>query len=150
MSSDSSGGPDSCSSDTVSVLLLFLLCLEERIEGVVNVELLGDVVEVVRRVASGFRLYLIASLPTSSLFEEPGWRGFALRELQGRFGREGGSIIVGTLWWTWHQPSNLTFGVEPTLYGFLQMVSISFMIDSLFNLSGRNHFTAMLATGCRL
>jgi uncharacterized protein len=90
-------------------------------------------------------IHFAASLITSPLFEEPGWRGFALRNLQSSYGREVGSLIVGTLWWLWHQPMNLTFGIQPTIYGFLSMVAFSFMIDSLFNLSGKNLFTAMLA-----
>ncbi len=61
-------------------------------------------------------IYLAASLITSPLFEEPGWRGFALVGLQRRFGREVGSLLVGSLWWLWHQPMNLTFGIQPTLY----------------------------------
>jgi membrane protease YdiL (CAAX protease family) len=86
-----------------------------------------------------------ASLITSPLFEEPGWRGFALGNLQGRFGRELGSLMVGLLWWLWHQPMNLTFGIPPTLFAAVSMVALSFMIDSLYNLSGKNLFTAMLA-----
>lgn len=90
-------------------------------------------------------VHFAASLITSPLFEEPGWRGFALRNLQISYGREVGSLIVGALWWVWHQPMNLTFGIQPTIYGFLSMIAFSFMIDSLFNLSGKNLFTAMLA-----
>lgn len=90
-------------------------------------------------------VHFIASLITSPLFEEPGWRGFALGSLQAKCGRELGSLVVGLLWWLWHQPMNLTFGLEPTLYGAVAMVALSFMIDSLFNLSAQNLFTAMLA-----
>lgn len=90
-------------------------------------------------------LHFAASLVTSPLFEEPGWRGFALGHLQGRFGRLLGSLIVGVLWWAWHQPMNLTFGLQPTLPSFLSMLALSFMIDSIFNLSGKNLLTAMLA-----
>lgn len=90
-------------------------------------------------------IHFTASLVTSPLFEEPGWRGFALTNLQARFGTLIGSIIVGALWWLWHQPMNITFGIQPSVYGFLSMVAFSFMIDSLFNLSGKNLFTAMLA-----
>jgi membrane protease YdiL (CAAX protease family) len=86
-----------------------------------------------------------ASLITSPFFEEPGWRGYALVNLQEKFGREGGSLVVGVLWWVWHQPMNLTFGILPTIYSFLFMVTYSFMIDSLFNLSDRNLLIAMFA-----
>lgn len=90
-------------------------------------------------------VHFSVSLITSPLFEEPGWRGFALGILQARFGRNVGSLGVGLLWWLWHQPMNLTFGLEPTFYGAVSMVALSFMIDSLFNLSAHNLFTALLA-----
>ena len=90
-------------------------------------------------------IHFCASLITSPFFEEPGWRGFALINLQERFGREGGSLIVGVLWWIWHQPMNLTFGRMPSIYSFLFMVTYSFMIDSLFNLSNKNLLIAMFA-----
>jgi len=89
-------------------------------------------------------VHFAASLVTSPLFEEPGWRGFALGDLQRKWGREIGSLVVGLLWWAWHQPMDLTFGQQPTLYSVVSMVALSFMIDSLFNLSGKNLFTAML------
>jgi CAAX protease family protein len=69
-------------------------------------------------------LQFTASLITSPLFEEPDWRGFALTRLQARFGTLIGSIIVGSLWWLWHQPMNLTFGIQPSVYGFLSMVAL--------------------------
>ena len=40
---------------------------------------------------------------------------------------------------------NLTFGLTPSLHSALSMIALSFMIDSLFNLSGKNVFIAMLA-----
>lgn len=86
-----------------------------------------------------------AGLVTSPLFEEPGWRGFALPRLQGRFGRTLGSLSVGLLWWLWHQPMNITFGLEPTIIGALAMIIFSFTIDSLYNLTGGNLLAAMLA-----
>ena len=89
-------------------------------------------------------LHFAVSVFTSPLFEEPGWRGFALPRLQHRYGREIGSLVVGVLWWLWHQPMNMTFDSNPSVYGFFLMVSHSFVIDSLFNLSGRNLATAML------
>ena len=89
-------------------------------------------------------IHFCASLITSPFFEEPGWRGFALMDLQEKFGREEGSLVVGILWWIWHQPMNLTYGINPTIYSCLFMVIYSFMIDSLFNLSERNLLIAML------
>lgn len=90
-------------------------------------------------------IHFLASLLTSPLFEEPGWRGFALVGLQNKFGRTLGSLMVGVLWWAWHQPMNLTFGLQPSVYSAISMIALSFIIDSFFNLSGKNLLTAMLA-----
>lgn len=43
--------------------------------------------------------------------EELGWRGFALRRLQQRFGPMGGALLLALLWAGWHLP---TFGVIQT------------------------------------
>jgi membrane protease YdiL (CAAX protease family) len=80
---------------------------------------------------------------SSPLFEEPGWRGFALPKLQSRFGREQGSLILGCYWWLWHQMMNVSFGIYPSIAGFVSMIGLSFAIDSIFNLSRRNLFAAM-------
>lgn len=90
-------------------------------------------------------LVLFAMLLSSPLLEEPGWRGFALGELQTKFGRQLGSLILGSFWWIWHIPIHIATGVEISLYFYLLMVSYSFVIDSIFNLSNRNLLSAMLA-----
>ncbi|MHA2191511.1 MAG: CPBP family intramembrane glutamic endopeptidase [Candidatus Thorarchaeota archaeon] len=82
---------------------------------------------------------------SSPLFEEPGWRGFALPQLQARFGRELGSLMIGCYWWLWHQMMNISFGIYPSITGFVSMLGLSFAIDSIFNLSNRNLLAAMFA-----
>ncbi len=84
-------------------------------------------------------------LITSPLFEEPGWRGFALPKLQAMFGREIGSLLVGSYWWLWHQMSNVYWGLLPSVAGYLSMLGQSFLIDSMYNLSRRNLLVAMFA-----
>ena len=96
-------------------------------------------------VAFAIAAHFLASLITSPLFEEPGWRGFALRPLQDRYGRLLGSLVVGVAWWLWHQPMNLPFGLTPTLDSATTMVLLSFSIDALYRLSRDNVATAMLA-----
>jgi len=90
-------------------------------------------------------LTFFPGLITSPLFEEPGWRGFALPKLQAKFGREIGSLLVGSYWWLWHQMSNISFGLYPTILGYFSMLGQSFAIDSMFNLSRRNLLVAMFA-----
>jgi len=98
----------------------------------------------------GFWLVLIIpitffpSLITSPFFEEPGWRGFSLEELQSKFGRHVGSLLIGSYWWIWHQPINIAAGAKITIYSYFLMIAHSFIIDSLYNLSNRNLLSAML------
>ena len=87
---------------------------------------------------------LMLCLLSSPFFEEPCWRGFALGELQMKFGRHLGSLFLGSFWWLWHQPINIANGLEVSLYSYLFMVGQSFIYDSLFNLSGKNLLSAML------
>jgi membrane protease YdiL (CAAX protease family) len=90
-------------------------------------------------------LTFFPGLLTSPLFEEPGWRGFALPKLQAKYGREFGSLLVGSYWWLWHQMSNIAFGLFPSVIGYAYMLGQSFSIDSMFNLSKRNLLVAMFA-----
>jgi membrane protease YdiL (CAAX protease family) len=53
-------------------------------------------------------LFLFIVVFGGPLFEEPGWRGFALPRLQQRWGPLAGSVILGVLWATWHATEYLT------------------------------------------
>jgi len=60
---------------------------------------------------------LLTFLPTlvglsllAGLGEEPGWRGFGLPKLQAAYGPLGGTLLLGTVWSTWHLP---VFWVDP-------------------------------------
>jgi len=88
-------------------------------------------------------IHFFASLITSPLFEEPGWRGFAFENLKQYLPRDVASLIVGSYWWLWHQGMNLAFNLEPTFFGYLSMLLDSFAIDAFYTLSKRNILAAM-------
>lgn len=57
-----------------------------------------------------FPTYMIAmvfGVVLGPLWEEAGWRGFALPRLQRQFGPIAGSIALGTVWAFWHIPGYL-------------------------------------------
>jgi uncharacterized protein len=57
--------------------------------------------------ASTFAFYMVAGFFSGPLFEEPGWRGFALPRLEQARGPLVGTLILGALWAAWHLPQFL-------------------------------------------
>jgi len=51
-----------------------------------------------------YLITLIAGLILGPLWEEPGWRGFALPRLQAKYGPLLGTVVLGVLWALWHLP----------------------------------------------
>jgi membrane protease YdiL (CAAX protease family) len=51
-----------------------------------------------------YLITLIVGVILGPLWEEPGWRGFALPRLQMQFGPIVGTLILGVLWALWHIP----------------------------------------------
>lgn len=51
-----------------------------------------------------YLLTLIAGIILGPLWEEPGWRGFALPRLQSNYGPLIGTLLLGFLWALWHLP----------------------------------------------
>jgi hypothetical protein len=89
-------------------------------------------------------IQFIASLFSSPLGEEPGWRGFIFIELSSKLGKNITSILVGTMWWLWHIPLFITLGESLSFMSYIVILGHSFIIDSLFILSGSNLLVAML------
>jgi uncharacterized protein len=76
------------------------------------------------------------------LFEESGWRGFALPQLQHRYSPLWGTLLLGILWSAWHfflyvpvwfQAGNLGEGLMGTGLFVLTTTSMSFVFTWLFN-----------------
>ena len=52
----------------------------------------------------GYLVALLVGVILGPLWEEPGWRGFALPRLQAQYSPIIGSIILGVIWAVWHLP----------------------------------------------
>ena len=82
------------------------------------------------------------------LSEEPGWRGFALPRLQGRFSPLTSSIILGVLWAVWHAPAR--FGgieaktLEDTLIEWVLFLFVTVIITWFYNRTKGSIFVAAL------
>jgi membrane protease YdiL (CAAX protease family) len=85
------------------------------------------------------------------LFEEPGWRGFALPRLQRLHGPLVGGLILGSLWALWHLPGFLVPQKLPpsgTVMDFvrfaLALIALAYIIQWVFNNTGGSVFMAIL------
>ncbi len=91
---------------------------------------------------SGFSIEKLRELPERFLFillfvglgEEPGWRGFALPQLQTKYSPLMASLILASVWAVWHLP---LFGNEfplPIVPAFvLSLLGGTFMLTWVFN-----------------
>lgn len=94
-------------------------------------------------------------LDAGGLFEENGWRGFALPRLQARYGALVGTIILGALWAGWHMPVKidlaLSFGWGHFLGIFavlaIKFILISVIITYFWNLLGQTTLIAIVMHG---
>ena len=105
---------------------------------------LGDASVV--RPAIEFLVYMAVGFFSGPLFEEPGWRGFALPRMQASMGALRATLVLGALWAAWHLPQYLVpewadenGGLDPVLIvAFLIMVvAIAPVMTWLFNRTQR-------------
>jgi len=59
------------------------------------------------RVLPTYLITLVAGIILGPLWEEPGWRGFALPRLQRQYSPLAGTLVLGLLWALWHAPGFL-------------------------------------------
>ena len=59
------------------------------------------------RLMPTYLITLVAGIILGPLWEEPGWRGFALPRLQRQYGPLAGTLVLGFLWALWHAPGFL-------------------------------------------
>lgn len=72
-----------------------------------------------------YLITLVVGVILGPLWEEPGWRGFALPRLQERFGPIIGTLILGVMWAIWHIPGYLG-GWMTTVFPALVVYCIGF------------------------
>jgi uncharacterized protein len=81
-----------------------------------------------------YLIALVAGVILGPLWEEPGWRGFALPRLQAQFGPLLGTLILGVLWALWHLPGYLggwmTAGIAALL---VSSVAFSVIMTWVYN-----------------
>ena len=82
------------------------------------------------------------------LFEETGWRGFALPRMQHRFGPLRGSLLLGLLWGGWHfflyVPAWLSEGAAAGVAGAAIFVAFTVTISVVFTWLSNNTRASLL------
>jgi uncharacterized protein len=104
--------------------------------------------------APGLVAFLYTVVFGGPLFEEPGWRGFALPRMQRHLGPLVGTIVLGVLWAAWHFTEYLTApdfaatngGLTPQGIGVFVLAAVSFsvIITWVFNHTQASVFIAIL------
>jgi uncharacterized protein len=106
------------------------------------------------KLAIEFLAVVVVGFVSGPLFEEPGWRGFALPRLQTQMGALRGTLVLGVLWAAWHLPqflvpewANENGGLSPTLVVtfLLMVVAVAPIMTWLYNSTRGSLFLVMLA-----
>jgi uncharacterized protein len=89
----------------VAVVLGPLLILTLAATAFLGSSFLSAFVRNLPQVLAAYIPALIIGLILGPLWEEPGWRGFALPRLQKGYGPVLGTAVLGVLWAAWHLPA---------------------------------------------
>ncbi len=77
---------------------------------------------------------LVSTIIIVGLFEEVGWRGFALPRLQHRLDALWAALVLGVIWATWHLPELISDpGQRPPLQFFVWILAQSVILAWLYN-----------------
>jgi membrane protease YdiL (CAAX protease family) len=81
-----------------------------------------------------YLITLLVGIILGPLWEEPGWRGFALPRLQARYNPFLGTLILGVMWAVWHIPGYLGGWMESAFPALLvYCISFSMIFTWVYN-----------------
>jgi membrane protease YdiL (CAAX protease family) len=84
-----------------------------------------------------YLLTLIVGVILGPLWEEPGWRGFALPRLQAQLGPVAGTVALGVVWALWHLPGYLGgWMLAQPLAVLVSSVAFSVVMTWVYNRTG--------------
>jgi CAAX protease family protein len=89
------------------ILFATLISLTIVAAVIVGTAVLTEFIQNIGLILYTYLLTLIVGIILGPLWEEPGWRGFALPRLQALFGPLAGTAILGLFWAFWHIPGFL-------------------------------------------
>ena len=98
-------------------------------------------------VAGAILAAVVGNILTAGLGEEPGWRGFALPRLQGRWSPVAASLGIGLVWAVWHFPGYwMGIGIHnaPPLLFVLWVLPFAGLLAWIFNSAKRSILLAIL------
>ncbi len=85
------------------------------------------------------------------IFEEGGWRAFAIPRLQGKYSALVSGLVMGVIWSIWHLPSFFTKGSDhygmPFLWFLMTIVSVSILMVWIMNHTNQSVLMTILFHG---
>jgi membrane protease YdiL (CAAX protease family) len=116
------------------VLFGILIALTLTAAVIVSPSILSEFLRNIGLILPTYIMTLIVGVILGPLWEEPGWRGFALPRLQSRYGALVGSMILGVLWALWHIPGYLGGWMASSFLALLvYCVGMSILFTWIYN-----------------